>query len=789
MDLIYNKKESKLMKKPLLMPTYKDKILVSKFDSTKNSMIVPLGKEYNLIGVDVDNKNDTIEFFFNLALDNDFDLNTFSLKTINNGKHYYFRLTDKQAKELKNFKASTALCFSTPENPRNIDIKYTNQIFFRPSYLEYDGEIKKYEIEIDTKPVLLPQYLYDEILRTSKIQTNNNMPNIKIKNDIIKKVTMKKDQLTAKKVLIDKEKEGRIRIYLNCLNHERFDNRDEWLSIGAIIFNECNSYDLFEEYSKKSAKFDKISCLKLWNSFNEEHIKKVTIKKLIDLAEQDADSSTFKMTIINDIVAILENLFNNGPSDVYMAYLFYNQNKYNFVYDNTVNKTWYSINKYGIYIADKEGDTIKNKINDCLGSIIKKEYIRLLNLINNDADGKSTKDLFKIFQALIKYCNSAKNKENLLSELRLLYIVDKIYEKMDDANPNLFGFDNGVYDLETNTFRLGKPEDYVSVTAGYQYKKANPQIKIEAIKLLQSIFPDPAELRYIMKVASLGLYGGNPEEKFYVWIGTGGNGKGLLRDILMTVFGKYYDSMEISYLYKTNVIRADAPNEPMARKKNSRFVVTTEPEKDVKLNASTIKGLTGNDPQQVRFCHGHAFNYTPKFKLVIQSNNDLEFGGSFDGGLMRRPIKIVFQNKFVDNPVLPHERKIDKTLKKKLITNRQFNNEFFEILTDHYKLYLEEGLILPKRFADDTNKFIEKNTPINQFIDKCVLKTGKPKDMIQASELYNLFLEFMADDDKGITPTAFKNTLSCDGITQVKKKIGNFYVGIKMREINEEIFE
>jgi hypothetical protein len=167
-NLSWDEKEEKLKKKPIGMPSYKDKAISCDFNAAKNGLIIPLGKRYcNLIGVDVDNKNDTIDFFNDLAKENDFDLNTLSVKTINDGMHYYFKLNKTQMKGLDEFMSSTALCFTTPDQQRNIDVKYTNQVFFGPSYLNHDKKVYKYKVQNDTEPIILPDYLYDEIHKTN----------------------------------------------------------------------------------------------------------------------------------------------------------------------------------------------------------------------------------------------------------------------------------------------------------------------------------------------------------------------------------------------------------------------------------------------------------------------------------------------------------------------------------------------------------------------------------------------------------------------------------------------
>jgi phage/plasmid-associated DNA primase len=243
--------------------------------------------------------------------------------------------------------------------------------------------------------------------------------------------------------------------------------------------------------------------------------------------------------------------------------------------------------------------------------------------------------------------------------------------------------------------------------------------------------------------------------------------------------------MDITYLYKSNIIRADAPNPVMARKKNSRYVVSSEPEGDVTLKSSTIKSLSGNDPQQVRSLYGNPFNYIPKFKLVIQTNTEPVFHG-FDGGMKRRPRVKRFPNKFVENPKLPHERKIDKTLKKKLITDKQYREEFLEIFIDHFNLYNEEGTDLPKRFEEDTKLFIKNNDPIGEWMDSNIEKTNNQRDLVKSSILFDNFVEYMEKDTRGVSTLSFKNTLVSLGIAQKKRNTGNYYIGIKFKGYEED---
>lgn len=185
-------------------------------------------------------------------------------------------------------------------------------MFFGPSQLTFNNKIFKYEIDNDIEPVILPDYLYKEILRVYKSQQNIIVKTDKVEkiNKVIKepifKDTIKDTKKIKKQYVVDKCREERCRIYLDCLNSNRFDDRDDWLTVSAIIFNECKSYDLFEVYSKKSDKYSSDGCIDLWNSFDDEREKKASIKRLIEIAREDASDQIFQDAEIKDTSGIYD---------------------------------------------------------------------------------------------------------------------------------------------------------------------------------------------------------------------------------------------------------------------------------------------------------------------------------------------------------------------------------------------------------------------------------------------------------------------------------------------------
>lgn len=203
--------------------------------------------------------------------------------------------------------------------------------------------------------------------------------------------------------------------------------------------------------------------------------------------------------------------------------------------------------------------------------------------------------------------------------------------KMHYTNPinaDLITFSNGAFDISTLSFRRYMDGDFVSESIDYDYKPADPVKKQWMMDLLQSIF-DPAELTTVLKTISQGLVGKPQILLFY-----GGQGKGLLLTIIRCTLEHH-----------CGFLRS-------------------------KSDADCLI-LIGNDEERdVRFCK----KYGAQCTTIIDS---------YEFHQINNCIAIKFPYKFVDNPVQPNERRINRLLKQEV---KNYANEFFEILVDHYKM-------------------------------------------------------------------------------------------------------
>lgn len=761
----------RIQKYPEKIPRYKDCKLETVHKKNRNGTIIPTGPPYNLIGIDIDTKDDTPEMYQKLCDENKYDRNTFTMKTMHDGVHEYYTLSEEQASKLEKLCSMDGVIFGL-----HIDVKYKNQILFGPSNITAD-KTYTYRIAKNIPLIQLPEFIFDEIISHHKSDNQNN-------KKTTKKVDIKVDQKVvhaADKKPVDLIKEQQLKLYLDCLNDTRFDNYDDWIKIGFIIFNEDGSCSLWESYSKKSKKYDN-TCSTKWKTFVPNPEKCANLTTLINMAQED-NIMQYRIASLRDRETIANTILKEGITDLSGARFFYCLCPNEYIKD-IENNEWYKINKFGIYESDPDNTFLRGQMNTLLFEELDKCYKRKYD---ETTDLKVQQNLLINFKYAQRYLSTTRSKRNIIDELGVFYGQKKLFERLDNINHYVVGFNNGVFDLITNQFRDAKPEELITCTTKYSYAPPQQQYINEVTTILTNIFPDDLERKYVLKTISLGLIGDNPLEQFYIWIGSSRNGKGVLSTLIRNTLGEYYDTALIDYFcdskHKSDSNSADSI---MARKKNCRIVVSTEPEEDSRLKCSKLKQISGKDDVQVRELYKKPFNFVPKFKIIFQTNEKVLINGA-DGGIIERLRLITFPNKFVDEPKLKTDRLIDRNIKTK-IDKVEYKLAFFQILVDHYHDFATNDktrLDMPERMRKETEEMFQENDPFDAFIKEKIDITNDNKDVIYSSKLYESFIMFNSKNSKIATQITFKDKLVKKGFSCKRNQNGICFTGIKFRVTNE----
>ena len=402
-------------------------------------------------------------------------------------------------------------------------------------------------------------------------------------------------------------------------------------------------------------------------------------------------------------------------------------------------------------------------------------------------------------------------------------------EEFDTKN-NLIAFENGVYDLQANLFREGRPEDYITLSTkiilpingpiqpGWDQEKFRKEsipdsnISLDELNIriknmenyeifepdmkafIEQIIPNEDVRDYTMRFISKCLSGENRDEGFYIWTGSGGNGKSKLVELIQLALGEYACNLPVALLTQKRKASGAASPE-MARTRGKRFVVMQEPDVNETLNVGEMKEITGNDKIQARGLYKEPFEFTPQYKLLLMCNQ-LPNIPSNDDGTWRRLQAVPFVSRFVNQNDVDKKLNrypIDRELKKKL---PYWIVPFMLIMLNEWKEYDENGIHIPDEVTEKTRDYRNSNDLIGQWITDCCVEVDnvtKGVNEFAPSEFDSLYTDFdewcKDQEEKGpgkrMVKEALKNwqAKSKYGLSISKRKVDNLPNGSEAKPL------
>jgi P4 family phage/plasmid primase-like protien len=270
-----------------------------------------------------------------------------------------------------------------------------------------------------------------------------------------------------------------------------------------------------------------------------------------------------------------------------------------------------------------------------------------------------------------------------------------------DPDFQLFNTPGGTVELRTGLIKPQRPGDYIT-----RCSAASPAESAEGslwlTKLPEWFGDDPAELRYIQKLAGLLLIGGNPEACLPLWIGPGGDGKSVISNTFRHIMGDYArTSTDTAFLES----RHGQHHEEIAWLKGARLVLVNEINGSLAWNDARIKSVTGGESQSASFKGGHLFEFRPEFKLLITGNEAPSLKSV--GPEFRRRFHVL---KFTRGVAAPDPYLTDKL--------KAEAGAILRWMIDGAVLYHQEGLEPSPAVRVATAEYFEENDAIQQWLDE-----------------------------------------------------------------------
>jgi phage/plasmid-associated DNA primase len=200
-------------------------------------------------------------------------------------------------------------------------------------------------------------------------------------------------------------------------------------------------------------------------------------------------------------------------------------------------------------------------------------------------------DEIKEVQGLLKSIAKLSFKKQLVEQLAISYRVvsPKQWLNQLDGNDYLMGFEDCVYNFHERCFREGRPEDMISMTTGHKQSDVEThmdgsEICDDIIHAVESMHEFEEVLWYVLKDIATSVVGNRPNDRFHIWSGSGGNGKGLTKNLVASAFGDYYYE-PYAWLFASRSVSGSVLSSELAKLKGKRICVASEAEPGDKLRA------------------------------------------------------------------------------------------------------------------------------------------------------------------------------------------------------------
>jgi phage/plasmid-associated DNA primase len=513
--------------------------------------------------------------------------------------------------------------------------------------------------------------------------------------------------------------------FINILSSNYYNDYDDWIKVGMILKylsykNHVDFFELFNNFSKKSLKYNENDVKKYWDNLKAQKIT-ITIGSLYEFAKK-SNSGEYKKILkeFNTKIEISEKYICEKIKEIAGQHFFYlDGNLFSF---NTKNDLWYK----------DTTETLKKFISDDL-------YDYLFNLLNDSIEDETY--LKNQIKELKKYCLINKYTEEILKAFKTRFLNDNDTnnEIQFDNNPYLLGFNNGVYDLKNNIFRKYEFTDYITTRTGYNYKKSSEEERFIIYDLFKKIEVNDDDRYLLWQILSSGLIG-KCHQKFIIFDGRGGNGKSVTSNFMFSALGNYAYKGNVQTLCTKQKIGA---NPEIANMNQKRYVVFSEPESTEKIYNSILKELTGNSKINARKLYDNKCDTVIPATIVLECNDKISLKNDSTDGEIRRIINYTYKSKFTQNKdEINEEEKI--FLAKDISDNfiQKYKYAFMDILIEKAFLFInkdKENFLITESVKKSTEKYISSSYQFLTFLDEIAEKSNDDNDYISIADIYTQF--------------------------------------------------
>ena len=437
------------------------------------------------------------------------------------------------------------------------------------------------------------------------------------------------------------------------------------------------------------------------------------------------------------------------------------QNGYWYIWDNR----WVKQDENGI-------------ISDMLQTLLNLLLLYCREVSSKLTDGED--DAKELIEKYRKYVSSIRKFTPMRNVMEVLKTMVRIPLNEMDSNPYLLNTTTGAYDLKT-----GKViKDITPYNVTKQTSCGLPTAFTKPCKRWYQFVDEITggnkdKARFLQRALGYSLLGVNREECMFIAYGAKTrNGKGTLFSTITTVLGEdYADSAPPELITESKNGRKtdfNAPQPTLAKLVGTRLVRMSESARDVRLDASNMKAMTGRDTFIARGLFQNPFSFVPQFTLWLETNHlpavtdDTVFTSN-------RIFVIEFNEQFSGG-------KQDKNLKE-IFSKPENRPTILKWLFDGCEDYIKNGLNPPECIIEATKNYRKLHDRVGNFLEEqCVF--GDELKIVRGN-LYSAYSQWCVKPDNRYKPmgtTSFYNEIAMRGYPIKHGSDGTYIHGLDIQQ-------
>jgi putative DNA primase/helicase len=340
-----------------------------------------------------------------------------------------------------------------------------------------------------------------------------------------------------------------------------------------------------------------------------------------------------------------------------------------------------------------------------------------------------------------------------------------------DASSDVIGTPDGVLDLRTGKIRSFDRSEIVTkrLPVSYNPKASAPRWQ----RFLKEVLGPSADVqKYFQELIGYTLTGDTTEQKMWLLVGKGSNGKSTLLHTVKSALGSDY-AQQTPESVLLGRPASNGANSDLARLQGARCAILTETDFGQTINESRVKGLIAGDSMTARKLYENYTEFIPQAKYFLATNHLPTVRGS-DIGIWRRLVVVPFEREF--------EVGADKALPSDL--HAELEGVVAWAVKGAVSWYQRGALpTLPKTWNAATNNYRSEQDVLSAFLEECAEIVGGA--FTGAAELYETYLQWCGQVDRPtMQQQEFGHRMNfVDTVTRRRRGKANrfHYQGIRLR--------